>query len=100
MLIAIASHGTDAVKFFNPWNQFPPFSYDKSFEILGGGTMAEIDSEKLRKSLEKMAKTMNEDVRKAFEKEFVDTWRTIEDFLENMCRSSQLIPCIILFNPV
>ncbi len=48
--------------------------------------MAEIDSEKLRKSLEKMAKTMNEDVRKAFEKEFVDTWRTIEDFLENMCR--------------
>ncbi len=48
--------------------------------------MAEIDSEKLKKSLEKMAKTMNEDVRKAFEKEFVDTWRTIEDFLENMCR--------------
>ncbi len=48
--------------------------------------MAEIDSEKLRKSLEKMAKTMNEDVRKAFEKEFVDTWRTIEDFLKNMCR--------------
>ena len=48
--------------------------------------MAEIDSEKLRKSLEKMAKTMNEDVRKAFEKEFVDTWRTIEDFLENMYR--------------
>lgn len=48
--------------------------------------MAEIDSEKLKKSLEKMAKTMNEDVRKAFEKEFVDTWRAIEDFLENMCR--------------
>ncbi len=48
--------------------------------------MAEIDSEKLKESLEKMAKTMNEDVRKAFEKEFVDTWRTIEDFLENMCR--------------
>ena len=48
--------------------------------------MAEIDSEKLKESLEKMAKTMNEDVRKAFEKEFVDTWRAIEDFLENMCR--------------
>ena len=43
--------------------------------------MAEIDSEKLKESLEKMAKTMNEDVRKAFEKEFVDTWRAIEDFL-------------------
>ncbi len=92
--------------------------------------MAEIDSEKLKESLEKMAKTMDEavgkakstiqklgksihsvvmttkdafkeleagamemidkinshELGKAFEKEFVDTWRTIEDFLENMCR--------------
>ncbi len=48
--------------------------------------MAEIDSEKLKESLEKMAKTMDGAVRKAFEKEFVDTWRTIEDFLEDMCR--------------
>ena len=92
--------------------------------------MAEIDSEKLKESLEKMAKTMDEavgkakstiqklgksihsavmttkdafkeleagamemidkinshELGKAFEKEFVDTWRAIEDFLENMCR--------------
>lgn len=92
--------------------------------------MAETDSQRLKESLEKIAKAMDEAVEKAkstiqklgksihsavmttqkafqeleagvmgmidrinshelgaaFEKEFVDTWRTIEDFLENMCR--------------